>query len=239
VLNEKTQPLPFAAPEPDSERPAPKGPPWDRFLFALFWTLAAMAVIGLLSVLWFRELDRRKDAEKSAAAAQSELSDYKTRLAGLEDDVALAKDELAGARRQLKSWRLRSARRGDALRSTRSAVALVTPLRESYADLDEALTAMNGDADAVAAAAGALQRAVAALNDYVRRTPEDELSKRKLREHVTTLRARAAALGTARAAFVEAQGGYEGAAERVESRFDELTRAIAALRKQINKALRH
>jgi chromosome segregation ATPase len=114
----------------------------------------------------------------------------------------------------------------------------VTPLRTSYDDLGEVLTAMDGDGDAIASAATALERDLAALTDYLRRTDEDDLSKRTLRKHTTTLRARLAALRTARASFVESQAGYGDAAARVDSRFDELSKAVAALRKQIARALR-
>lgn len=237
VLNEKTQPLPFSASEDESERP-PRPAQRDRFLFALFWTLAAMGVIVLLSVLWFRELDHRKDAEKGVAAAQGELRTSEARVAELEAEVAALGDDLASARQELRPWRARTARRGDALRSTRGVIALVAPLRASYEDLGEILTTMDADRDAIAAATAALVREVAALAEYLRRTAEDELSKRELRKHATTLGARTAALRAARASLVEGQAGYSEAAGRVESGFDDLTRAVTALRKQIAQALR-
>jgi chromosome segregation ATPase len=238
VLNEKTQPLPFSAPEEESERPRPRSAPPDRFLFALVWTLAAMGVIGLLSVLWLRELDRRKDAERQVSSAQAEVRTAESRLAGLEEEVAALEGDLASARADLKPWRIRAARRGEALRSTRGVIALVPPLSESYDDLGEVLTTMDADGDAMASAAAALEREVTALTGYIRRTDEDELSKRELQKRATTLRARLAALRTTRLALVEAQAGYGDAADVVDSRFDDLTRAVSALRKEIAKALR-
>jgi chromosome segregation ATPase len=238
VLNEKTQPLPFSPPEEESERPRRRSGPPDRFLFALVWTLAAMGVIGLLSVLWLRELDRRKDAEKQVSSAQAEVRTAESRLAGLEEEVAALEGDLASARADLKPWRARAARRGETLRSTRGVIALVPPLSESYDDLGEVLTTMDANGDSMAAAAAALEREVTALAGYIRRTDEDELSKRELQRRATTLRARLAALRTTRVAFVEAQAGYGDAADLVDSRFDDLTRAVSALRKEIAKALR-
>jgi len=205
------------------------------FLFALFWTLAAVGAIVLLSISWFRELDGRKDAEKRVASAQSEVRAL-ARLVGFEEEVAVLENDLADARKQLRPWRARTARRGDALRSTRGVIALVPQLRESYDDLGEVLTTMEGDRDAMAAAARALERDLAALTEYLRGTDENMLSERELRKQATTLRARLAGLRTARASLVEAQAGYSDAAERV-ARFEELTRAVTALRKQIAKAL--
>lgn len=242
MLDEKTQPLPFVAEErsePESKRRrSPQAAPEGRMLVALVATLVALAVIGLMSVLWFRELERRKDAEGTIASAQVEVTAVESRVDDLEADVAVLEDDLAAARRELKPWRLRSQRRGDALRSTRGVMAMVGPLRESYDDLGEALTTIEGDADALAAAAAALERQVAVLSEYVRRTPEAQLSKAALRELVTTLRARKAALASARASLAEGQSGYRDAAELVSARFDQLTRAISALRKQIDKSLR-
>jgi chromosome segregation ATPase len=237
VLSEKTQPLPFEGPEPEVKPKGRRGPP-DRFLFALFWTLAAMAAIALLSVLWFRELDRRKDADKRAAAAQGEVTRMEARFDDLQGDVAALEEDLAGARAELKPLRLRIDRRGEALRSTRGVLALVSPLRETYAELDDILTTLNADGDAIAAAAAALNREVDALADYVSQTPENQLSKRRLREHTTTLRARNAALRAARSEFAGAQTGYSDAAERVDSGLDDLAKAATALRKEIAKALR-
>jgi chromosome segregation ATPase len=238
VLNEKTQPLPFSPPEEEPERPRRRSAPPDRFLFALVWTLAAMAVIGLLSVLWLRELDRRKDAEKQVSSAQAEVRTAESRLAGMEEEVAALEGDLASARADLKPWRARAARRGETLRSTRGVIALVPPLNESYDDLGEVLTTMGANGDSMAAAAAALEREVTALAGYIRRTDENELSKRELQRRATTLRARLAALRTTRLALVEAQAGYGNAADVVDSRFDELTRAVSALRKEIAKALR-
>lgn len=238
VLTEKTQPVPFSAPEGESERPPRRSAPGGRFLFALFWTLATVGAIVLLSVSWFRELDRRKDAEGSAASAQSNVRALEASLAGFEEEVTALKGDLSEARKELKPWRARTARRGDALRSTRGVIALVPQLRESYDDLGEVLTAMDGDRDAIAAAAHALEREVAGLTEYLRRTDEDELSKRELEKRATTLRARLAALRTARVSLVDAQAGYSDAADRVDSRFEELSTAVTALRKQIVKALR-
>jgi chromosome segregation ATPase len=238
VLSEKTQPIPLSASNDEPERPPPRSAPLGRFLFALFWTLATVGAIVLLSVSWFRELDRRKDAEESAAAAQSDVRSLEARVAGFEEDVAALEDDLAAARKQLRPLRARSARRADALRSARSLTTLVQPLRESYEGLGEVLTAMDADRDAIAAAAAALERDVAALTEYLRRTDEDELSERELRKRATTLRARLAALRTARASLVDAQAGYSDAADLVDSRFEELTSSVTALRKQIAKALR-
>jgi chromosome segregation ATPase len=242
MLDEKTQPLPFVAAEhsePESKRRrSPQAAPEGRMLVALVATLAALAVIGLMSVLWFRELERRKDAEGSIASAQVEVTAAESRVDDLEADVAVLEDDLAAARGELKPWRLRSQRRGDALRSTRGVMALVGPMQESYDDLAEALTTIDGDADALAAAAAALERQAAVLSEYVRRTPEAQLSKAELRELVTTLRARKAALASAHASFTEGQSGYGDAAELVDARFDQLTRSISALRKQIDKSLR-
>ena len=238
VLNEKTQPLPFSAPEEEPERPRRRSAPPDRFLFALVWTLAAMGVIGLLSVLWFRELDRRKDAERQVSSAQAEVRTAESRLAGLEEEVAALERDLVSARADLKPWRIRAARRGEALRSTRGVIALVPPLSESYDELDGVLTTMDANGDAISAAAAGLEREVTALTGYLRRTDEDELSKRELQRRATTLRARLAALRTTRLALVEAQAGYGNTADLVDSRFDQLTRAVAALRKEIAKALR-
>jgi chromosome segregation ATPase len=238
VLNEKTQPLPFSVPEVESKPPPPPSAPWDRFLFALFWTLTAMAVIALLTVMWFRELDRRKDAEKRVVSAQTEVRALEGQLAGFARDVAAREEDLASVRKELRRWRVRGARRADALRSTRRVVALVPPLGESYDDLGEVLTTMDADRDAIAAAASTVEREVAALTAYLRRTDENELSERELRKHATTLRARLAGLRTARASLVDAQAGYSDAAESFESRFEALTRAVTALRKQITKALR-
>jgi hypothetical protein len=159
-------------------------------------------------------------------------------VAGYEEELAALEKELASTRQEVRPWRARNAHRGDALRSTRAVVALVPPLRESYDDLGEVLTTMDGDRDAIAAAAAALERGVAALTAYLRRTPEDELSKRELGEHAATLRGRSAALRAARAALVDAQAGYGEAAERVDARFDELSKAVIGLRKQIARALR-
>ena len=242
MLDEKTQPMPFVAAErsePESKRrqrspqPAPPGLMW----VALVSTLAALAVIGLLSVLWFRELERRKDAEGSIAAAQVEVTAAESRLDDLEAEIAVLEDDIAVARDELKPWRLSSQRRGDALRSTRGVLALVAPVRESYDDLGEALTTIDGDADALATAASALERQAAALSEYVQQTPEAQLSKRKLRELVTTLRARKAALTSAHASLADGQSGYGDAAELVDARLDALARSITALRKQIDKAL--
>jgi chromosome segregation ATPase len=238
VLNEKTQPLPFSPPEEGPEPPRRRSAPPDRFLFALVWTLAAMGVIGLLSVLWLRELDRRKDAEGQVSSAQAEVRTVESRLAGLEEEVAALEGDLASARADLKPWRMLTARRGEALRSTRGVIALVPPLSESYDDLGEVLTTMDANGDAMAAAAVALEREVTALTAYIRRTDENELSKRELQKRATTLRARLAALRTTRVALSEAQAGYGDAADVVDSRFDELTRAVSALRKEIAKALR-
>ena len=238
MLNEKTQPVPFSAPEDESERRPPRSAPGGGFLFALFWTLAAVGAIVLLSVSWFRELDGRKDAEKRVASAQTEVRALEARLVGFQEEVAALENDLADARKDLKPWRARAARRGDALRSTRGAIALVPQLRESYDDLGEILTTMDGDRDAIAAAAGALERDLAALTEYLRRTDENKLSERELRKQATTLRARLAGLRTARASLVDAQAGYSDAAERVDSGFEELTRAVTALRKLITKALR-
>lgn len=238
MLNEKTQPIPFSAPQDEPERPRPRSAPWGRFLFALFWTLAALVAIVLLSVSWFRELDRRKDAEKRVAAAQGEVRSVEARLAGAEEEIAGLEDDLAKARKELRPWRARTARRGDALRSTRGVIALVSPLRGSYGDLGEVLTSMDADRDAIAAAARALEQDVAALTEYLRRTDEDKLSERELRKQATTLRARLAALRAARVSLVDAQAAYGDAAERVDSGFDSLSSAVAALRKQIAKALR-
>jgi chromosome segregation ATPase len=237
VLNEKTQPLPFAGPEPESERPVRPGPPRDRFLFALFWTLAAMSAIALLSVLLFREIDRRKDAERRAASAQSQVDAAEARFADLQGDVEALKEDLAAGRADLKLLRLRVARRGEALRSTRGVLTLVSPLRETYAELGDILATMDADGDAIAAAATSLQRGVSALAEYVRRTPENKLSKRELRGFTTTLQARIAALRTARAEFVDGQTGLGDAANRVEARLDELGKAVTVLRKEIAKAL--
>jgi chromosome segregation ATPase len=237
-LNEKTQPVPFSAPEDESERRPPRSAPGGGFLFALFWTLAAVGAIVLLSVSWFRELDGRKDAEKRVASAQTEVRALEARLVGFQEEVAALENDLADARKDLKPWRARAARRGDALRSTRGMIALVPQLRESYDDLGEVFTTMDGDRDAMAAAAGALERDLAALTEYLRRTDENKLSERELRKQATTLRARLAGLRTARASLVDAQAGYSDAAERVDSGFEELTRAVTALRKQIAKALR-
>jgi chromosome segregation ATPase len=231
MLSEKTQPLPFSVPEGEPERPRGKGAPLGSVLFVVIWMLAGLALVATLSVFWFRELDRRKDAEKKVVAAQSEVSAATARAEELEEEIALVEEQLVAARKELRPWRLRSARRAAALRSTRGVVALVTPVEESYTDLGETLSAMDTDAAAVSAAAGALRREVAALIAYLRRTPEADLSKGELREHANALRARAAAVGTARAALVHAQGGYADAAELVEARFDSLTRAIDGLRK--------
>lgn len=242
MLDEKTQPLPFVAAErsePESKRRrSPQAAPEGRMLVALVATLAALAVIGLMSVLWFRELERRKDAEGSIASAQVEVTAAESQVDDLEADIAVLEDDLAAARLELKPWRLRAQRRGEALRSTRGVMAMVGPVRESYDDLGDALTALDGDADALAAAASTLERQVAALSEYVRRTPEAQLSKAKLRELVTTLRARKAALASAHSSLAEGQSGYGDAAEQVAARFDQLTRAITALRKQIEKAQR-
>jgi chromosome segregation ATPase len=238
VLNEKTQPVPFSAPEDKSERRPPRSAPGGGFLFALFWTLAAVGAIVLLSISWFRELDGRKDAEKRVASAQSEVRSLEARVVGFEEEVAALEIDLADARKELKPWRARTARRGDALRSTRGVIALVPPLRESYDDLGEVLTTMEGDRDAIAAAARALERDLAALTEYLRRTDENKLSERELRKHTTTLRARLAGLRTAQASLVDAQAGYSDAADRVDSGFEDLTRAVTALRKLITKALR-
>ena len=207
-------------------------------LVALVSTLAALAVIGLLSVFWFRELERRKDAEGSIASAQVEVTAAESRVDDLEAEIAVLEDDLAAARLELKPWRLSSQRRGDALRSTRRLIASVAPLRESYDDLGEVLTMIDADANALATAASALERQVAALSEYVEQTPKAQLSKRELREFVTTLRARKAALTSAHTSLEEGQSGYGDAAELVDARFDGLTRAITALRKQIDKALR-
>jgi chromosome segregation ATPase len=237
-LNEKTQPMPFSVPEDEPERRPPRSAPGGGFLFALFWTLVTVGAIVLLSVSWFRELDGRKDAEKRVAAAQSDVRALEARLAGFEDEVAALENDLADARKELKPWRMRTARRGDALRSTRGVIAFVPQLRENYDDLGEVLTTMDGDRDAIAAAARALERDLAALIEYLRRTDENKLSERELRKHTTTLRARLAGLRTAQASLVDAQAGYSDAAERVDSGFEELTRAVTALRKLITKALR-
>jgi chromosome segregation ATPase len=167
-----------------------------------------------------------------------EVTAAESRVDDLEADIAVLEDDLAAARRELRPWRLRSQRRGDALRSTRGVMAMVGPVRESFDDLGEALTTIEGDADALAAAASALERQVAVLSEYVRRTPEGQLSKAELRELVTTLRARKAALASAHASLAEGQSGYGDAADLVDARFDQLTRAITALRKQIDKSLR-
>ena len=204
----------------------------------VFWMLAGLALVGTLCVFWFRELDRRKDAEKRAASAQTEVSAAVARAEGLEEEIALVEDKLAAAQKELKPWRLRAARRSDALRSTRGVLALVAPVRESYTDLGETLAEVDSDAAAVSAAASALEREVAALNTYLRRTAAADLSKQELRERGSALRARAAAVGTARRAFVDAQGGYGDAAELVDARFEALSRAVAALRTEIAKALR-
>jgi chromosome segregation ATPase len=238
VLSEKTQPVPLSVPEDEPERRPPRSAPGGGFLFALFWTLAAVGAIVLLSISWFRELDGRKDAEKRVASAQSEVRSLEARLVGFEEEVAALENDLADARKELKPWRARTARRGDALRSTRGVIALVPPLRENYNDLGEVLTTMEGDRDAIAAAVGALERDLAALTEYLRRTDENKLSERELRKHTTTLRARVAGLRTAQASLVDAQAGYSDAAERVDSGFEELTRAVTALRKEIAKALR-
>ena len=238
VLNEKTQPVPFSAPPDEPERLRPRSAPWGRFLFALFWTLAVLLTIVLLSVSWFRELDRRKAAEKRVAAAQSEVRSVEAKLAGFEEQIAGLEDDLASAHKELRPWRARTARRGDALRSTRGVIALVSPLRESYGDLGEVLTAMDADRDAIAAAARALERDVAALTEYLRRTDEDKLSERELRKQATGLRVRLGALRAARVSLVDAQAGYSDAADRVDSGFDSLSSAVTALRKQIAKALR-
>jgi chromosome segregation ATPase len=238
VLNEKTQPLPFPAQEEEPERPRPRSAPGGRFLFALFWMLAVLVAIVLLSVSWFRELDRRKDAEERTASAQTENRALEARLTGFEEEVAALEDDLAKARKELRPWRARTARRGDALRSTKGVIALVAPLREGYEGLGEVLITMDADRDALAAAAGALERDLAALTEYLRRTEEDKLSERELRKQATTLRGRLAALRTARVSLVGAQAQYGDAADRVDSRFEELTNAVAALRKQIEKALR-
>ena len=110
--------------------------------------------------------------------------------------------------------------------------------QKSYTDLGETLAEVDSDAAAVSAAASALQREVAALNAYLRRTTEADLSKQELREHGNALRTRAAAVGTARRAFVDARGSYGDAAELVDVRFEALSRAVAALRAEIAKALR-
>jgi chromosome segregation ATPase len=237
VLSEKTQPLPSSV-KGEPGRPPRKGPPLGSVLFVVFCMLAGLALVATLSVFWFRELDRRQDAEKKVTAAQNELSTATARANGLEEEMALVEEQLAATRKQIKPWRLRSMRRGAALRSTRGVVALVTPVQVSYTDLGEKLTMMDSDAAGLSAAASALQREVGALTAYLRRTSEADLSKRELREHANALRARAAAVGTARAAFVDAQGGYADAAELVDAHLDALTRAIAGLRKQIARALR-
>jgi chromosome segregation ATPase len=237
VLNEKTQPLPFSSPEDEPERRPRRSAPRDGFLFALFWTLAAVGVIVLLSVLWFREFDRRRDAEARIGSAQGEAQTAQARVAGYEEELAALQKELASTRQEVRQWRARNARRGDALRSTRRVVALISPLHGSYEDLGEVLTTMDADRDAIAAAAVALEGDLASLTNYLRRTDEDELSKRELRKRATTLSGRLAALRAARASLVDAQGGYSDAAGRVDSRFEELTKAVAALRKQITRAL--
>jgi chromosome segregation ATPase len=243
VLDEKTQPMPFVAaersePESKRRRRSPQSAPQGIMLVALVSTLAALAVIGLLSVFWFRELERRKDAEGSIASAQVQVTAAESRVDDLRAEIAVLEDDLAAARDELKPWRLSSQRRGDALRSTRGVLAMVAPVRESYDDLGEALTTIDGDADALAAAAAALERQVAALSEYVQQTPEGQLSKRKLRELITTLRARKAALTSAHASLAEGQSGFGDAAELVDTNFDALARAITTLRKQIDKALR-
>jgi chromosome segregation ATPase len=243
VLDEKTQPMPFDAaersePESKRRRRSPEPAPQGIMLVALVSTLAALALIGLLSVFWFRELERRKDAEGSIASAQAQVTAAESRVDGLEAEIAVLEDDLAAARLELKPWRLSSQRRADALRSTRGVMGMVAPVREGYDDLGEALTTIEGDTDALATAASALERQVATLNAYVQQTPAGQLSKRKLRELVTTLRARKAASTSAHASFAEGQSGYGDAAELVDARFEQLTRAITTLRKQIDKALR-
>ena len=89
--------------------------------------------------------------------------------------------------------------------------------RNGYDDLGECLTTIHGDADALASAAAALERQVAALSQYVKRTPEAELSKREL---LTTLRARKAAVTSAHASLAEGPSDYADAAELVGARFD-------------------
>jgi chromosome segregation ATPase len=194
--------------------------------------------VTTLSVFWFRELDRRKDAEKKVVAAQSEIATATARAEALEEEITLVEEELAATRKELKPWRLRSARRADALRSTRGVVSLVTPVQESYTDLGERLTTMDSEATDLVAAAGLLRRDVAALIGYLRQTPEAELSKQELRQRASVIRSRTAAVGTARSAFAGAQDGYADTAELLEARLDALTQAVAALRKEIAKALR-
>jgi hypothetical protein len=172
------------------------------------------------------------------AAAQIEVTEATARVKQREEDIALVEDELAATRKELKPWRLRTARRGAALRSTRGVVALVAPVQE---ELHGSRREAHGDGLRRGRRLGRGGRPSAPggvpLGD-LRRTPAADLSKEELREHANALRARAAAVGTARAAFVDAQGGYGDTAELVDARLDSLTRAIAGLRKQIAQALR-
>ena len=64
--------------------------------------LAGLALVATLSVFWFHELDRRKDAEKKVVAAQSEVSAATARAEKLEEEIALVEEELVAAQKELK-----------------------------------------------------------------------------------------------------------------------------------------
>jgi hypothetical protein len=57
----------------------------------LFWRLAGLGLVATLSVFWFRELDRRQDAEKKVAAAQIEVTEATARVKQREEDIALVR----------------------------------------------------------------------------------------------------------------------------------------------------
>lgn len=111
---------------------------------------------------------------------------------------------------------------------------MVAPLRKGYDDLGESLTTIDGDADALASATAALERQVAALSQYVQRTPEAELSKSEL---LTTLRARKAAVTSAHASLAEGPIGLRGRGRAGGRALRRLMRSLTAFRKQIDKAL--
>lgn len=236
MLGESTEPIPLT--EEDPERGAgSRAVPWGRIFFALLWMVLTVGVVAFLGVSWFGELDRRKSAEGEVASAQTATRTLRASVAELESERSQLAERLTSARSSLAKMRARWARRGVALRYARRAATL-QPLEKSYGELGEALAALSADRAALAAAATALAREAASLNDYVRKTAEGALSKAELRRLIRALQVRASALRAAQARLAVDEASYDEAAERLDESFDDLGRSLAALRKQIMRALR-
>lgn len=237
MLGEHTEPIP--APDADLEpAAAARSVPWGRIFFVLLWMALTVGVVAYLGVSWFGEVGRRKDAQAEIASAQTDARAVRDELAEVESEFGKLETELASARSRLATARDRSARRGDALRYALRLPARTRPLEESYGELSKAVAALSGGRTSLAGVVSGLARDLSALNEYVRTTPEGELSRSELRSLIRALQAQVAALKAVQARIAAGTDAYDEAAEDLETGFEDLDRWLAALRTQIKRALK-